>query len=58
MKTKKKFDCIEMKDEAQRQRAEQLRGLSEQELLEFHRRRHEALVDRQEQLRNQPPPLP
>jgi len=51
MKTKKKFDCVKMKDEAQRRRAERLRGLSPLQRLEFYRRAHELLVRRQEHLR-------
>lgn len=51
MKTKKKFDCVKMKDEAQQRRAERLRGRSTQERLEFYRREHESLAARQKQLR-------
>jgi len=51
MKTKKKFDCVKMKDEAQQRRAERLRGLSPQERLEYYRREHESLVGRQKRLR-------
>ena len=50
MKTAKKFDCVKMKDEAQRRRAERLRGFSAQARLEFYRQAHEALVRRQREL--------
>ena len=50
MKTKKKFDCVKMKDEAQQRRAERLRGLSPQERLDTYRREYDALVARQKQL--------
>ena len=52
MKTKKKFDCVRMKDEAQQRRAKELKGLSQRELLEFYRQEHEKLSKRQKQLRN------
>lgn len=51
MKTKKKFDCVRMKDQAQQRRAERLRGLSPEERLEFYRREHELLIRRQKELR-------
>lgn len=51
MKTKKKFDCVRMKDQAQQRRAERLRGLSPEERLEFYRHEHESLVSRQKELR-------
>jgi hypothetical protein len=50
MKTKT-FDSIRMKDEAQRRRAEALRGLSEAKRLEYYQRAHEDLVRRQKRLR-------
>lgn len=52
MKTKKTFDCVEMKNEAQRRRAKTLRCLSPAERLEFYRREHAALARRQQQLRS------
>lgn len=55
MKTKKKFDCVKMKDDAQRHREEKLRGLSAQERLDFYKRVHEALAARQKQLRESRP---
>ena len=42
---------MKMKDEAQRRRAEALRGLSSRERLEYYRRAHEELVRRQKRLR-------
>jgi hypothetical protein len=54
MKTKKKFDCIRMKDEAQQRRAEQLRGLSPQERLDYYKREYQSLTERQGQLRRLP----
>ncbi|HWL91998.1 MAG TPA: hypothetical protein VNT79_00560 [Phycisphaerae bacterium] len=41
MKTAKKFDCVKMKDDAQLRLAEQMRGFSEQERLNFYQRAHE-----------------
>ena len=55
MKTKT-FDCLRMKAQAQRRRAETLKGLSEEERLDFYERAHEALVRRQQSLREPPPP--
>jgi len=52
MKTKKEFDCVKMKDDAQQRRAETLRGLSPQQRLEFYRQAHEALAARQKRLRD------
>jgi hypothetical protein len=52
MKTKKKtFDCIQMKDEAQKKRASELAGMSDAEKLEYYRKAHAALVKQQESLR-------
>lgn len=51
MKTMKKFDCVKMKDLAQRRRAEALRGLTAEQRMEFYRRIHEALLKRQERIR-------
>ena len=51
MKTKKKFDCLKMKDEAQKRRAELLRGKTPSERLEFYRREHEELLALQRRLR-------
>lgn len=50
MKTKKEFDCVKMKDDAQLQRAEQLRDLSQMERMEFYRREYDALVARKKRL--------
>lgn len=50
MKTKKKFDCVKMKDDAQQRRADELKGLSQRELLEYYRREHEELAKRQQRL--------
>jgi len=49
--TTKTFDCVKMKDEAQRRRAEALRGLSEAERLKYYEKAHQELVRRQERLR-------
>jgi hypothetical protein len=51
MKTKKKFDCVKMKDDAQQRRARVLRGLSIQQRLDFYRRADAELRRRREQLR-------
>ncbi|HKQ50181.1 MAG TPA: hypothetical protein VJZ71_19050 [Phycisphaerae bacterium] len=51
MKTKKKFDCVKMKDDAQQRRANELKGLSQTELLEYYRHEHEELAKRQQRLR-------
>jgi len=51
MKTKKKFDCVKMKDQAQLRRTERLRGLSPEERVEFYRREHEVLASRQRRMR-------
>ncbi|MEE9295556.1 MAG: hypothetical protein V3W34_11420 [Phycisphaerae bacterium] len=53
MKTKT-FDCLKMKDEAQQRRSEALKGMSEQQRLEYYRRAHEDLVQRQKALRAVP----
>lgn len=50
MKTKKEFDCVRMKDEAQQRRARALRGMSVEQRLEFYRRADEVLRRRREQL--------
>ena len=50
MKTKT-FDCLKMKAEAQQQRAKALNGLSEQQQLEYYRKAHVALVQRQAKMR-------
>jgi hypothetical protein len=50
MKTKKKFDCVKMKDEAQMRRAERLGALTTEERLAFYGQAHEALDHRQKQL--------
>ena len=55
MKTKT-FDCLRMKTQAQQRRAEALNGLSEEQRLDYYNRAHEALVRRQQSLR-EPPPL-
>ena len=51
MKTMKKFDCVKMKDEAQQRRARAMRGLADEQRLEFYRHADEALRRRREQLR-------
>lgn len=55
MKTKKKFDCVRMKDKAQQRRAVRLQNLSAQERLDYYRREHEALSERQKKLREGAP---
>ncbi|NOT02870.1 MAG: hypothetical protein HOP29_19900 [Phycisphaerales bacterium] len=52
MKTKKEFDCLKMKDDAQRRRAAELSGLAPQELLDYYHRVHEELFRRQKRLRH------
>ena len=51
MKTAKQFDCVKMKDEAQQRRAEALRGLSDEQRLDFYRQAHVTLVRRLKELR-------
>lgn len=53
MTTKKTFDCVKMKDDAQQRRARMLQGMSDDQRLEFYRRAGEALRKRQEELRRQ-----
>jgi hypothetical protein len=52
MKTKT-FDCVKMKDEAQRRRADKLQGFSDQQRLDFYRNAQEELLRRRERLRKQ-----
>ena len=52
MKTKT-FDCVKMKDDAQRRRAEQLQGFSDQQRLDYYRNAQEELLRRRERLRKQ-----
>lgn len=51
MQKNKAFDCLKMKDEAQQQRARELAGLSEEELLAYYQRLDDALRREQEELR-------
>lgn len=52
MKTKKRFDCVRMKDAAQLRRAEKLRGLTLEQRLEYYRRAHELLLEKQRRLKS------
>lgn len=49
MKTKT-FDCIKMKDDAQRRRAGAMRGLTTKQRLEYYRTAYEQLLDRRARL--------
>ena len=53
MKTKKKFDCIRMKDEAQLRRGDRLKDLTPEERMSYYREAREALDRRQEDVRQQ-----
>ncbi len=49
MKTKTKtFDCLKMKDEAQRRRAQLLEEMTPAERLDYYQKAHEALVRRRD----------
>ena len=48
---KKRFDCVEFQHAAGRAVAEETRGMSAAELTAYYNRRYEAMVKRQEELR-------
>ena len=50
MNTKKIFDCVDMKHAGAERIRQQTEGMTMQELLEFWRRRSQALRERQQQI--------